>query len=78
MLRWAKFKIKFKKNTKEKETDLNKFIVLFEKKRLFKARDYDPITGSDERQYCSPGFNLPVGQAARTIYRQYKISYILR
>ena len=60
------------KKTKEKETDLNKFIVLFEKKRLFKARDYDPITGSDERQYCSPGFNLPVGQAARTIYRQYK------
>jgi aminopeptidase-like protein len=27
--------------------------------------------GSDERQYCSPGFNLPVGQFARTVYSEY-------
>jgi aminopeptidase-like protein len=27
--------------------------------------------GSDERQYCSPGFNLPVGQFARTPYAEY-------
>jgi len=27
--------------------------------------------GSDERQYCSPGFNLPVGQFARTVYAEY-------
>ena len=28
--------------------------------------------GSDERQFCSPGFNLPVGQISRTVYLNYK------
>jgi aminopeptidase-like protein len=35
-------------------------------------REFTPINGSDERQYCSPGFNLPVGQMARTVYAQYE------
>ena len=26
----------------------------------YKIMDYEPL-GSDERQFCSPGFNLPVG-----------------
>lgn len=32
---------------------------------------FDPLSGSDERQYCSPGFNLPMGQISRTTYGSY-------
>lgn len=37
----------------------------------FSLRPFTPTSGSDERQFCSPGFNLPVIQAARTVYGQF-------
>lgn len=37
----------------------------------FELRRFQPIGGSDERQFCSPGFDLPMGQFARDIYQQY-------
>lgn len=37
----------------------------------FEIRPFTPTSGSDERQFCSPGFNFPVIQAARTVYGQF-------
>ncbi len=36
----------------------------------FEIRDFSPY-GYDERQYCSPGFNLPVGSLTRTPHGRY-------
>ncbi|MES9855334.1 MAG: DUF4910 domain-containing protein [Sedimenticola sp.] len=37
----------------------------------FRYTGFCPLGGSDERQYCSPGFNLPMGQIARTVYGEF-------
>mgnify|MGYP001162803813 CR=1 FL=1 len=40
--------------------------------KSFTSRKFTPETGSDERQFCSPGLNLPIIQAAKTIYGEYE------
>jgi aminopeptidase-like protein len=44
--------------------------VLLHSQRQFKTLDFTPY-GYDERQYCSPGINLPVGCFMRTPNGQY-------
>ena len=44
--------------------------VLRTKGAPFEVRDFSPY-GYDERQYCSPGFNLPVGGFRRTPHGEY-------
>ena len=44
--------------------------VLKNKGDKFKVIEYSPY-GYDERQFCSPGFNLPVGCLSRTPHNQY-------
>lgn len=45
--------------------------VLSHSEKDYLTEDFFP-TGSDERQYCSPGFNLPVGSLMRTRYGKYE------
>jgi aminopeptidase-like protein len=45
-------------------------IVLQKTKQTYKVLDFFP-TGSDERQYSSPGFNLPMGSLMRSMYSDY-------
>ena len=44
--------------------------VLKESNEKFEIVDFFP-SGSDERQFCSPGFNLPIGSLTRTIYDKF-------
>lgn len=45
--------------------------VLKQTESDFIIKEFSP-RGSDERQYCSPGFDLPVGALMRTMYGEYE------
>ncbi len=44
--------------------------VLIDEKNPFQIIEFYP-SGSDERQFCSPGFNLPVGVITRSMYLRF-------
>lgn len=61
------------KKTRKDESLTNKMTthMLNQTGNGFRMVPFDPI-GSDERQYSSPGFNLPVGVLMRTPFSQFK------
>jgi aminopeptidase-like protein/aminoglycoside N3'-acetyltransferase len=46
-------------------------LILKQSNQDYQIINFTPAEGSDERQFCSPGFNLPVGSLMRTRYRHY-------
>ncbi len=61
----------YKKSRKgDAEIDRSMTHVLEHYGKKFNIEEFSPY-GYDERQYCSPGFNLPVGRLSRTPYGEY-------
>jgi len=60
------------KQVRDPNNGLDKVVahVLHHSQVEFKVLPFFP-SGSDERQYCSPGFNLPVGSLMRSMYGTY-------
>ena len=54
----------------DNEIDKTTKYVLEQSKQEFSIVDYFP-SGSDERQFCSPAFDLPVGSLVRTMYDKF-------
>ncbi len=65
-----KNKLSYKKS-RVGNSSLDKLFTNLNKQKKVLLREFDPCSGSDERQYCSSEGNLPVGQVARTIYDDY-------
>lgn len=53
------------------DSTLDRLFLQLEQEGEVEIREFDPTEGSDERQYCSSAFNLPVGQVAKTTYGSY-------
>lgn len=61
------------KESRNTNAPLNGLLAYLNKNEQFNypIHSFTPLFGSDERQYCSPGFNLPVGQFSKMIYGRY-------
>lgn len=61
------------KSSRKKGTLINDLIAHIESSRpgWVKKMPFTAAEGSDERQFCSPGFDLPMGQLSRTTYDTY-------
>ena len=61
------------KRSRQGSADIDRAVecVLRGKAAPFELRDFSPY-GYDERQYCSPGFDLPVGSFRRTPHGEYR------
>jgi aminopeptidase-like protein len=64
-------KVTYKKSRRgDAEVDRAAVNVLKHSSSAYDVRDFDPY-GHDERQYCSPGINLPVGCFSRTPHGEF-------
>lgn len=50
------------------DSSLDQLFTQLELEGEVTVREFDPSEGSDERQYCSSAFNLPVGNISKTTY----------
>ena len=66
----GKLNFKRSKNTSDAVNSIAEHILTYESND-YGIRDFS-VGGSDERQYCSPGFSLPVGSFMRTPYQEYE------
>ncbi len=60
------------KKSRQNNADIDKTVefILRNSNSEYQIVDFFP-SGSDERQFCSPGFNLPVGSLMRTPYGKF-------
>lgn len=66
------FRLSFKQ-PRLNHTPMDELITYLNSREQYEMpiRPFTPLHGSDERQYCSPGFNLPVGQFSKMVYGAY-------
>src|SRR6267154_2050639 len=60
------------KKSRQEDAEIDQVVetVLKAKSKNYKVVKFSPY-GDDERQFCSPGFNLPVGSLMRTPFGEY-------